>query len=306
MKTSITIIFFIICCNFCFSQEKGSSVTKSYYKSGQAISYGVDYHYDRISYYNEEGDIVSERKYVDQKGNQIISFFNKGRLQSKYIYKNDKRNGEALGYYDSGTIKWKGSYENDLQIGEWYGYYENGRKYSFRIFENGKPKVDSIFNAVEKISMVVEYHYYKNQLEKRIYYENGLYKSQEVFFKDQELECLTTSFYKNGNVKYTGGFRKGKMFGERFYYNETGELCNGKFTAYNDSGFVERDGRCINGKPEGEFIVYDSNREIVIKASFKNGKSEGPSYFYNPGDTTVRIEQYKNGKFIKEVKESLK
>ncbi len=67
MKTSITIIFFIICCNFCFSQEKGSSVTKSYYKSGQlkAISYGVDYHYDRILYYNEEGVIVSERKYVD-------------------------------------------------------------------------------------------------------------------------------------------------------------------------------------------------------------------------------------------------
>ena len=211
-----------------------------------------------------------------------------------------------MGYYDSGTIKWNGSYENDLQIGEWYGYYENGRKYSFRIFENGKPKVDSIFNAFEKISMVVEYHYYKNQVEKRIYYENGLYKSQDAFFKDQELEGLTTSFYKNGNVKYTGGFRKGKMFGERFYYNETGELCNGKFTAYSDSGFVEREGRCINGKPEGEFIVFDSNREIVIKANFKNGKAEGPSYFYNPDDTTVLIEQYKNGKFIKEVKESLK
>ena len=92
MKTLITLFILIIGCNFCFSQEKGSSITKTYYNSGKVktISYGVDYHYDRISYYNEEGDLVSERKYVDQKGNQIISFFNKRRLQSKYIYKNDK------------------------------------------------------------------------------------------------------------------------------------------------------------------------------------------------------------------------
>ncbi len=305
MKIIITIFFLIICIHSAYSQEKGSSVTKSYYKSGsvKSISYGINYRKDRITYFDEEGSIISERKYIDQEGNQVISFFEKGKLKSNYAYKDDKKNGKATGFFDSGTVKWERSYKNDLRNGKWTWYYENGLISNCSYFEDDKAKLDSIFYYDGRFSTKVEHYYYRSGLEKRIYYNSKLIKIQESYFRNEKLNGVTTNYYENGFVKFTGVFRNGRMSGERLYYNETGEFCNGKFTIYNDSGYVEREGSCIKGRPEGELKVYNIDKDLVIKANFKNGKANGLSYYYSPNDSTILIELYKNGRFLREVKE---
>lgn len=281
MKSSIATFILLLFSTACFSQEKGSSETKTYYDSGKlkTITYGKNYQTYRIVYYNEEGSIVSERKYLDQKGAQIISFYKNGNLESSYNCINDKRVGEAVGFYDSGAVKWKGRYEND------------------------KLKTDSVFNEEGKLYRTTEYTYYKNKREKRTYYDWSSTKIQESNYKNGKIDGLATDYYKNGKIKYTAEYRNGRMFGQRMYYTRNGEFCNGKFEMLNDSGYVEREGWCINGKPEGILTVYNSKKETLIKASFKDGKADGLTYYFHPNDTSVLIETYRNGHFMKEEKQ---
>ncbi len=308
MRKYLLILFIALSTNPCHSQEKGSSVIKSYYDSGKvkAIVYGKNYQKDKITYFDEDGDIVSERQYFNQGRNQTISFFKKGKLTSKYTHLGDKKEGEAIGFYDSGKVRWTGSYKNDLQNAEWYTYYENGLKYIFVFYENGRAMRDSLFDIEGRDSMIVDHEYSKSGIEKRIIYSDKMLKLTESYFKNDKLDGVTTSFYENGNKKFVGEYRKGKMFGERLYYNETGELCNGKFKDMNESGYVEREGVCVEGRPEGEFKVYNSKHSMAIKANFKNGKAEGLTYYYYGRDTISSIELYKNGKFVKEVKDDTK
>ncbi|MBP6334690.1 MAG: hypothetical protein KA444_04385 [Bacteroidia bacterium] len=305
MRILIATLCLIICGHSIYSQERGSFEKKSYYKSGKvkSISYDKNFRRDRITYFDEDGVITSERKYIDQEGHQIISFFEKGKLKSNYIYRYGKRNGKTTGYFDSGSVYWEGSYKNDLRSGKWTLYFENGLIYLISYYEDDKTKLDSVFNIDGRFSIKVEHFYYKKGLEKRVQYNSRLKKVQEAYLKKGKLDGLTINYYENGVVKFTAEYRNGRMYGERLYYNETGGLCDGKFINYDDDGDIEREGICINGKPEGEFKVYDNNKELVIKANFKDGKANGLSYFYNPKDSTVLIEEHKNGKFIREVKD---
>ena len=65
---------------------------------------------------------------------------------------------------------------------------------------------------------------------------------------------------------------------------------------------VLREGKCINGKPEGEFKIYNDAGKLNRKVNFKNGLPHGSNYFYSKDGEITLTEVYESGKFVKEIK----
>ncbi len=91
------------------------------------------------------------------------------------------------------------------------------------------------------------------------------------------------------------------MFGERMVYNKKGEPVNGNFIIYSKDTIKEREGFCINGKPEGEVKVYDLEGHLTIIANFKAGKPDGYTCYYK-NDIITSTEKYSDGTFVEVVK----
>lgn len=65
---------------------------------------------------------------------------------------------------------------------------------------------------------------------------------------------------------------------------------------------VEREGTCINGRPEGELRIYNAQGKLTILSNFQNGKPNGTTFYYGKDSKFMASEVYKNGVFKKGAK----
>jgi antitoxin component YwqK of YwqJK toxin-antitoxin module len=168
----------------------------------------------------------------------------------------------------------------------------NMREKLIEYYENGKPKHIAV---------------YKNNKEEgneSYFYENGKL-SQEIFYQDGKRNGQASIFFKNGNLKYKAGYLNDKMNGERIYYTENGEFFNGPLLSYTEKGLIEREGNCLNGKPEGEFKVY-TNGKLSMLVNFKKGKPDEETFYYSNSGKLIATELYKDGVFVKKISEPSK
>ncbi|MBL7913296.1 MAG: hypothetical protein JNJ41_19695 [Bacteroidia bacterium] len=107
----------------------------------------------------------------------------------------------------------------------------------------------------------------------------------------------TILYYENGNIQYTCSYKDDKMDGQRMCYDPSGNPSEGNFVFYNKDGSKEREGKCINGKPEGELKLYINNK-IVMLVNFKDGKPHGMTYHYDGNEIISLMEEYNNGSFV--------
>jgi antitoxin component YwqK of YwqJK toxin-antitoxin module len=138
--------------------------------------------------------------------------------------------------------------------------------------------------------------------EETYFYENGK-PAERSFYKNGLRDGIAITYYKNGIIKSKGAYKENRLYGERVYFNQDGEPCNGDFAIYDQNGKIERSGKCIEGKPEGDLKVYD-NGNLSMLANFTNGRPHGYTYYYTPNQKISSIELYNEGEFIREEKES--
>lgn len=256
-----------------YSQRLSSDTT--FYSPGmiRTITYRIDNKKDRIQWYKEDGSAYQETKFLTNPKTEEVSYVEEGKLKSKYFKIKGKKNGIIENYYDSGKIKLKGYYQNDNADSIWTDFMENGNRIRVSYFKKGKRTQDTTFYSDGKIKML------------------SIFKPGNVETKIQ--------FYKNGQVKYKGDYVDSKMSGQRTIYDENGQPINGDFIIYDEEGKKEREGKSINGKPEGEMKVYNSDGKEILIANFKNGFAEGYTYYYGiDGKPTLR-QYYLNGEFVK-------
>jgi antitoxin component YwqK of YwqJK toxin-antitoxin module len=160
----------------------------------------------------------------------------------------------------------------------------NGRLTAY--YENGLPRRTAFFKED------------KLEGEETYFYENGN-PAEKSFYKNGLREGTAIAYYKNGIIKSKGAYKANKPSGERVYFNENGEPCNGDFVIYNDDGKIERTGKCIKGKPEGELKVY-ANGNLNMLVNFKNGKPHGYTYYYALNQKISSRELYNEGEFVRE------
>jgi antitoxin component YwqK of YwqJK toxin-antitoxin module len=244
-------------------------------------------------------EIKSIIYFKDSQKDKVLEYYH-DKLFSELNFKNNKQEGIAKYYNTDGGVSQVRHYKNDLLEGLFTEYFVDGKIHSESYFIKGKS--DSVFiTYYQNGNKQMVRHMKDGRIEGILtfYNENGTKSSEKEYKSGQDVRL--TYFYENGNIKYTGAFKDRKMFGERLCYNENGKPANGNFAIYED-GQIERECKCIDGKPEGELKVYDQNNCLIMLVNFKEGKPDGLSTRYTYNEKLYSVELYENGEFVKDIK----
>ncbi|MBA2612989.1 MAG: hypothetical protein H0U95_13535 [Bacteroidetes bacterium] len=254
-------------------QEEVNSNTKKI----QSINYKLNGVLTKQNVFFQDGKTkYSEANYVNGLLNgKIIYFCKNGNISSIYNYINGKKEGVQLSFYDAfGSIRNVSNYKDGQIEGRLMEFYENG-----------------------DTSLVSEYS--SGQLNKKITYSHNNKRSNLVTYKAGKRHGPTILYHKNGNIEYTCTYQDDKMYGLRMCYDPAGNTSEGNFVFYNEDGSKEREGKCINGKPEGELKLYHHNRVFML-VNFKDGKPHGMTYYYDRNGIITSTEEYNNGEYVKQ------
>jgi len=280
-------------------------------------------------FFNEAGDTLQKVSYVMGKKNgytlgynveHLIDPMNRGKVIAKELYVNDKREGFSFYYYASGQLKEEVQFLNNKRNGTTRKFDENGVLVMIEIFKNGllleREKInrkdeDGLKQGVWKSyypngSIKIE-ESYKNDLLTGVYKEyteDGNIKILLQYAKGMLIEEkdsvameieIRNKYDSEGNLSYTGAFRKNVPVGIHRIYDPTGKVVNAFL--YSELGTTLGEGILTNdGKKEGEWKYYDEDGSVQSKGSYTNNLLNGAwKYFYGTGN----IEQegvYKNGR----------
>jgi antitoxin component YwqK of YwqJK toxin-antitoxin module len=218
---------------------------------------------DTVYFYNTKEDLFEYR--VIKSDTAIDYYFNEGHV---------------ILYRQNGTLEGEGDIKNHTYTGRWIKYYENGNK-------------KSVQNYINDTGWQVEY-YQTGQVEDSSYHSkrgdsNYTFKS---WYEDGQISVkrdlkegiangLTTHYYENGKIKWTGYYINGIQHGIQKEYYESGQLrtiatikngvANGQFITYYQNGKVEVIGYAVNNLPEGEMRKFDENGKVIQDKFFKKG-----------------------------------
>ena len=106
--------------------------------------------------------------------------------------------------------------------------------------------------------------------ERTVYWENSNQVKIIYNLKDEKLEGLYRSFYKNGKIEKEGNFTEGKA--------------NGKFVEYEEDGEVKYTYNMVDDKLNGLLTIYEDNKISVVKEyimGVQNGMYEELTYSEN-------------------------
>ncbi len=191
---------------------------------------------------NKDGSITQE-EYLD------------GKLKSKFVIKNKKRQGEGYVYYPSGKIQLKYNYKDGELQGESYWYYESGKIYEIKNYKN------HLKEGVQKT-----------------YYEDGNLKSEVKYQKDNALPGLK-EYNQTGKL-----LTQPKLI----LYGENKSVYENKYII--KSKMSEKTGNVNYYK----VLKFNGNDESTIMLSKKNGIGECiiavPSGYSVMEDVIIRAE----------------
>lgn len=262
-------------------------MTKCYFKDSKQIDWKQNYTKDKLNgitkSYLRNGILLKEETFVNGVKQGWDNSYNEedGYLETKEMYANNKKNGKALKYYPNGQIKHEAYFKNDKQTGETKQYYETGELELIAEWKNDKPygkRITFYKNGNKRAETIIKNNIYV--AEDRLYYENGKIKAILPAYDDG----ISVSYFKNGKVKQTTTYKKGKK--------------HGKATAFYCNGTVSEILEFNNDKRTGKDIGYYKNGEIHYECNYKNGLRDGYSFYYDKNCKLIQKVLYKNGKVV--------
>jgi antitoxin component YwqK of YwqJK toxin-antitoxin module len=247
-----------------------------------------------ITYFSN-GNIHEKGTWITKWVGDYESYYSPGKLQHKFYYDEEgKKDGRQIYYFEDGTTAQLEYYSNKTEDSS-VSYYHGGAlkekrvkdKYKVNFREDGTKKSESIYSGNARV-------------DKR-YYDNGNL-SEEISYRNNKMDGNCVLYYKNGTPKYGCIYKDGKMSEIRLGLTEDGKLINGFHSTYRENGSLERAGKYINGKPDGEHRLYSSTGKLTMTVNFRNGKPDGELKRYDDNGKTYSTEIYKNGFFLSEIK----
>ena len=95
----------------------------------------------------------------------------------------------------------------------------------------------------------------------------------------------------------SGDYRIMDEGGRRLVVNMSNGVLNGNFTEYYANGNQYTTGRYVNGKKEGEWLVYSENGKLWKRYQYANDELNGRYYsYYGKTGSQETVGQYQNGK----------
>ena len=158
-------------------------------------------------FYNQKGEIIEkiDYKYGKKNGYSLIFSYEKypeGKVISKELYLNDKKEGKALYYFANGNIKEEINYVNGKRQGIAKEFDESGKVTVISEYQNNYLINRERINRIDLNGM--------KQGTWKIFQDNGnLYK--EMFYVNNILEGIYREYDNNGKLYLTLRYEDGKI-----------------------------------------------------------------------------------------------
>ncbi len=286
--------------------------------------------------------------------------FKSGEIKEEGTYKNRQLNGKYTAYYYNGKKWMEGNYDCGLRIGKWHYWYDDGTLAADGSFQDGKPFTvhgdnfvhesgrEGIWNFYNKKGVMIKelnyednryigiqtYWYDNGVVQKQEIYKNHLYKKVILFnienykiseteYKGSYKDGTYVRYFKTGEVKVTGQFRKNMRVGVWKYYSITGkeigvsndpkfiklygkrpiQIKDGEFISYYETGFIKESGYYDKGTMVGKWKFYNRKGKLKKELNYTKNLLNG-KYSDKYANGVKRVEGfYKSGKFHGDYKE---
>lgn len=220
----------------------------------------------------------------------VVYYFNNGNKKEELGCVNGHWKGRVRWWYESGK---KAGEATMIAKDTWDGEYNEW-------FENGDPRVQTIFKAGKKDGKEIWWHESGQRRSVRTYKDGQKDGPAVGFFQDgsKEWECAWVmgspngeyrEFFPGGELKSIIHYRDGKRHGDLEVW----------YAADPDRGLPRRPARkkkFVNGLIEGASREWWSNGKLKKEASYKAGKLDGAMVAWDEsGKETMRV-AYKEGR----------
>jgi|WetSurMetagenome_2_1015567.scaffolds.fasta_scaffold28941_2 uncharacterized protein len=280
-----------------FYNESGDTLQKVNYilgkRNGYTLSYGVASFSDPMHRYR----IISRELYVNDSREGIsYTYFENGKIKEVILYKGNKRNGYSKEFNEAGLLITLMNYKNGFLIEreKLNRKDEKGLKQGIwcEYFSNGNIKSEANYLDDDLNGSVKEYD------------ENGNLKfilqyAKGIILENRDTASLGIEIKNNydaeGNIIYSGSYRKDVPVGIHRIFDKTGKVTNGFL--YDNNGSKIGEGIITNeGKKEGDWKYFYDDGTLSSLGKYTNNLAVGNwKYFYKDGKTE-QTGSYKQGK----------
>jgi uncharacterized protein len=299
-----------------FYDQSGDTTEKINYLYGKKNGWYYSYKSDP-----QKGVYIDSKELfvADRKEGTAYTYFPDGKIQQTFIYSKGKKEGLSKEYDKDGNIVTLFEYHNDflvsrerlnrmdnkgLKQGDWKEFYPNGNIKSERTYK------DDLLHGYYK-----EYDA-KGKLVLTMLYENGAIVKSNV--EDQPDIEIVTKHDENGNVTYSGPFRKDtpvgvhREFGKdgkvtnAYIYNDNGLKIsegivdvagnrNGKWKDLYPNGKTQAEGQYTDNRRTGQWKFYNIDQKVEQTGSYNNGRPDGVWNWYYENGALLKEEEYFQG-----------
>ena len=232
---------------------------------------------------------VEEGEYRNSRKEGIWEkYFPNGKTRSEISFMNNRPDGDYRIYYENGRLEEKGVWRNDRNLKSFKRFYENGLpQQEFFFSESGKRNgTQKYYHENGKLMITVEIHEGKKMGELREFYENGELKSIRLFDESGLLR-----------EKKSKGF--GLDYPEIQLEDTAPDIIEKTSLIVSEEEKPNEAMGDFSG--EGNYILYNKNRQISQKGYFTGGRlKNGAKYLYDKDGILNTIEIYYNFRFIGE------
>lgn len=301
----------------CFAQKtENSQIVQRFFSEEQnptaTLILDLNQNLRQLSEYGPEGDI-----------RRISKWSPSGRPLSEVEYLKNWKDGREKVYDEkTGLLISLAHYQRDKLAGEKKVYGANNGQELLVLSEN---YLDGVLDGERR-----EYHLNGNPKELALYQRGRLHGERIRFdesgkrisiqrFKSGDLDGLSEEFFADEQIKFRGEFRAGKKHGRHEAFNSKGQLSGlefyqeGKaidfdpgakadeiciFEIYSSEGLKFERRSYSGGRPDGEWIRYREDQQVLEKKYFEKGVLNGKWQEFDDEGLPQRERDYVGGRLI--------
>ncbi len=299
-------------------------------KHGEATTYFLDGNVKKTSFfdqgyehgiakvYNHDGTIITLLTY---KKGYLIDREAVNRTDSKGL-----QHGKWKWFYESGTLKKEGDFVHGVLQGYLKEYSEDGDLLKIHKYDEGEIVEDA--PELQKLEIKTEYYAngkpkiiasYKDDVPEGVrreydtvgtivaayIFRDGFRVGEGLIDEAGVRDGAWKEYYKDGSLKITGRYIKGKPVGHWIFYHKNGEIeqegsytdngeADGLWTWYFDNGKIRREENYYLGMKDGASVEYDHDGVVLAQGKYVDDLENG-EWFYRFNDH-IQKGSYRNGK----------